>query len=244
MRFNNRIFELEIMDQEDLSTVELRKAYKDINRSNYMLGGYRATYRSLLHLCRQKSSKEISLIDIGCGEGGMMRYLADKFRKKGYRIDFYGLDLNKQAIELAIQNSKEYPEIEYHHGNILDTEMKLPKCDYVTSTLTMHHFPDEDIPDFITRCGDFAEKAVVINDLHRSKLAYYLFKIFSAIFIRSAIARNDGLISIRKGFSRNELTVFSKQLIDYSHLIQWKWAFRYVWVMECRRLKNNERNTD
>ena len=237
MKFKKRIFELEIMDKEDLSTAALTSAYRDINRSNYLLGGYRATYRSLLGLFRQQPTEEISLIDIGCGEGGMLRYLADKFRKRGYRIKFYGVDLNHQAIELAKQKSVNYPGIEYYFGDILNLSGQLPASDFVISTLTMHHFPDDDILDFVTRCGNFAKKAVVINDLQRSKLAYYLFKIFSAIFIRSDIARNDGLISIRKGFSRNELTAFSKALKDYSHLIQWKWAFRYVWVMERRRLK-------
>ena len=237
MRFNKRIFELEIMDTEDLTTEALKSAYRDINRSNFLLGGYRATYRSLLSLFQQQPSKEISLIDIGCGEGGMLRYLANKFRKRGYQIRLYGVDLNHQAIELAKLNSENYPEIEFYCGDILNLEQKIPNSDFVISTLTMHHFPDHEILDFITRCGNFADKAVVINDLQRSKLAYYLFKIFSAIFIGSEIARNDGLISIRKGFRMNELTAFTKDLKDYSHLIQWKWAFRYVWVMERRRLK-------
>ena len=72
---------------------------------------------------------------------------------------------------------------------------------------------------------------VVINDLQRSKLAYYLFKGFSAIFIRTAMARRDGLISIGSGFTREELQDFAKDLPMVQHRIRWKWAFRYVWVM-------------
>ena len=237
MKFDKRIFELEIMDQEELSFAELKAAYRDINRSNYLLGGYRATYSSLLHLLLNQPVKEFNLIDIGCGEGGMLRYLADRFRKKGYSIKFYGLDLNKQSIELAKDNSKAYPEITYCHGDILDPRLELPKCDYVISTLTMHHIENEHIVEFISQCAHYADKAVVINDLQRSKLAYNLFKIFSAIFIKSPIAQNDGLMSIRKGFSKNELETFSKHLYEFEHLIKWKWAFRYVWVMQRGRLK-------
>ena len=167
----------------------------------------------------------------------MLRYLANRFRQKGYELKFYGLDLNRQSIELAKENSKDYPEIDFCHGDILDPELELPKCDYVISTLTMHHIENEHIVDFISQCSHYADKAVVINDLQRSKLAYYLFKIFSAIFIKSPIAQNDGLLSIRKGFGKNELETFSKKIIEFEHLIQWKWAFRYVWVMQRRRLK-------
>lgn len=235
MNFKKRIFELEIMDQEELSAKDLKSAYKDINRSNYLLGGYRATYNSILQLCNSDQNKSIDLIDVGCGEGGMLRYLADQFRKKGYHLRFYGLDLSQQAIDLAIEQSSEYPEIEYYQADILNKDLPINKCEFVTSTLTMHHFNDENIVNFVGRCADLAEKAVVINDLQRSKLAYYLFKIFSAIFIRSPIAKSDGLMSIRKGFSKYELVHFSNSLVEFMHQIQWKWAFRYVWVLKRRR---------
>ena len=128
MRFNKRIFQLEIMDEEDLSMPALKLAYKDINRSNQMLGGYRATAESLLHLCAEKAAPQISLIDVGCGEGGMMRYLADLLRKRGYDYRLYGLDLSAKAIELAKTRSQDYPELEFHKGNILDPLLELPEC--------------------------------------------------------------------------------------------------------------------
>ena len=231
MRFNKRIFQLEIMDEEDLSMPALKLAYQDINRSNRLLGGYRATAESLLRLCSEKAAPQISLIDVGCGEGAMLRFLADQLRKKGYNFKFYGLDLSDKAIELAKIKSQGYPELEFFKGDILDPQLELPECNYVISTLTMHHFRDNEIEAFIRHCVNYASTALIINDLQRSKLAYYLFKCFSAIFIRSSIAKNDGLLSIRKGFIKKELESIARNFDDFTHLIEWKWAFRYVWVL-------------
>lgn len=236
MNFSNRSNEQEIMDREIVTMDELSSAYKDINRSNRMLGGYFGTYVGLMDLWEQDPVDSISLLDVGCGDGGMLRYLASRFRRKGIAHRLYGLDLNHQAIELARRKSTDFPEIEYFETDILGMKHGLPRYDYVICTLTMHHFGNSEIPQLLKKCQDMCKKAIVINDLHRSKTAYYLFKIFSAIFIKSAVAKNDGLVSIKKGFVKAELENFAQLFRDWDHLIKWRWAFRYVWVMENNRL--------
>ena len=73
---------------------------------------------------------------------------------------------------------------------------------------------------------------VVINDLERSPIAYYLFKAFSFFFIKTEIAKKDGLLSVRRAFKMRELQDFSKQVKNATHHIRWKWAFRYIWVLK------------
>ena len=70
---------------------------------------------------------------------------------------------------------------------------------------------------------------VVVNDLHRNKLAYYLFSIIS-VFFNNRIVRNDGLVSILRAFKRSELENFAKKLKIKSD-IRWRWAFRFQWIM-------------
>lgn len=223
------------MDKEVISINQLRSAYKDINRSNKMLGGYLSTYAVLIKLWKRNPVDTISLLDIGCGDGGMLRFLAGRFRKKGIKTKCYGIDLSQQAIELATNNSVNYPEIEYLVADILNLEHSLPQYDYVLCTLTMHHFSDQNILILLDECQKYCKKAIVINDLQRSRAAYYLFKIFSAIFIKSSVAKKDGLVSIRKGFIKVELETLAEAFKDWGHNIKWKWAFRYVWVMKNNR---------
>ena len=77
-----------------------------------------------------------------------------------------------------------------------------------------------------------ASIGIIVNDLQRSKIAYRLFQLFSGIFMKSTIAKYDGRVSIARSFRRKELETYSKQLALNNYSIQWKWAFRYVWVIK------------
>jgi heme/copper-type cytochrome/quinol oxidase subunit 2 len=46
------------------------------------------------------------------------------------------------------------------------------------------------------------------------------------------MSRQDGLTSILRGFKKEELIDFSKKLKLNNYKIQWKWAFRYQWIIE------------
>ena len=41
----------------------------------------------------------------------------------------------------------------------------------------------------------------------------------------------DGLISILRGFKREELESFSN-ILQVKPQIKWKWAFRYQWIIQ------------
>jgi hypothetical protein len=46
------------------------------------------------------------------------------------------------------------------------------------------------------------------------------------------MSREDGLTSILRGFKKEELLHFSKKLNFSNYKIQWKWAFRYQWIIK------------
>jgi hypothetical protein len=71
---------------------------------------------------------------------------------------------------------------------------------------------------------------VVVNDLHRHTLAYYLFMLLS-VFIKNKMIIEDGLTSVLRGFKRKDLVDLSKKL-QVKPLISWKWAFRYQWILK------------
>ena len=169
---------------------------------------------------------------MGCGEGSMLREVAHFFRNEKIKVRLIGMDLNEQAIAMGRERSKSYPEISFMQQDILQLTEEDLTCDILLCTLTMHHFRCEQIPQFLEQFVKLSTIGVVINDLQRSRLAYYLFKGFSAIFIRTKIAKHDGLISVRSGFTKKELIAFSKKLPQVKHSIRWKWAFRYVWMMQ------------
>ena len=104
-------------------------------------------------------------------------------------------------------------------------------------TLTLHHFNDKELHFFVTKFTELATLGVIINDLERNSLAYTLFKGFSAFFIKSKVAYEDGLTSITKGFKRKELTEYAQKIPNYQHVISWRWAFRWLWLITPKAAK-------
>lgn len=235
--FTARSTQDELMDNFKGSKEELDLVLKDINKVNTILGGNRITLNAVFQLLKKHSKKSYTILDMGCAEGTILRKLALEARKRKIVLKLIGIDLNGTALQLAKSNSKDFPEISYIEGNVLTTDFKEMEIDVVITTLTMHHFTNKDILMFVRRFTALTKVGVVINDLQRSKLAYYLFKIFSFFFITSKTAKIDGLISISKALKRKEIESLAEELPHVKHTIKWKWAFRYVWLIENNRLK-------
>ncbi len=230
---SHRSTEKEIMDDFLIEETALKTALSDISRVNTMLGGNTITIKGVHKLCQNLSpSKEPIILDLGCGEGTMLRSIAKSFRKKGRKAKLIGIDLNEKSIAYAKKMSTSYPEITYQRVNLLEIDETKFNCDIVLCTLTLHHFSCNEIITIIKKTVKLARIGVIINDLQRSKWAYYLFLLFSLFFIKGYVAKNDGLVSIKRGFIRQELIEYSKKLGLKKYHITWKWAFRYRWIIE------------
>ncbi len=165
--------------------------------------------------------------DLGCGGGDGLRALAAWGRKAGRPLEFVGLDANPAVIEYARQQSRDWPEIEWRCQDILNLGPDdLASADIVTFNLCLHHFTDQQILGLLEVCRRAGTKAVLINDLHRSAWAYHLFRLFCFAFRIPRIAREDGLLSVRKGFRHEELVELSSRFTP-SVSVRWRWAFRY-----------------
>ncbi len=235
MDFSIRHRENELMDDSGLSADALRNTYADIDRANRLLGGDRGVLEAIEDLVSENPKEQYSIIDIGCGNGAILRKVCQFFRKKGLKVKLLGIDLNDKAIVLAKEASKDFTEISYQVVDVLQREFIDLKQDLVISTLTMHHIPEDKIPAFLIKLTNMACFGIIINDLQRSRSAYYLYRLFSAIFIKTKIAKNDGLVSIRSGFTKKELFQYSRGFSRFNHSIRSKWAFRYVWVMRVKQ---------
>jgi len=159
----------------------------------------------------------------------MLRKVAHFGRKNGYKFDLLGIDANQATIDYAIQLSANFPEITYKKEDVLSKEFATHTYDIAMCTLFLHHFEDPIALDFIQTLLKNAKIGVVINDLHRHWLAYYLFKLLTSV-VGNEMTREDGLTSILKAFKRQDLDRFSKKL-NFKSTITWRWAFRYQWII-------------
>jgi 2-polyprenyl-3-methyl-5-hydroxy-6-metoxy-1,4-benzoquinol methylase len=228
-----RTNEPEIMDDFALEGETLRDALDKIAKINRLLGGNQLTLQGVQQLLKGISkSKAITIVDIGCGNGDMLRALADYGKKNDYKFNLIGIDANAFTVNHAETLSKAYENISYRCEDIFDAEFKSLPYDMVLCTLTLHHFKDEEILSLMKVFYQNASIGIVINDLHRSAIAYRLFQALCFVFQLNDMSREDGLVSILRGFKKAELENYSKQLQLKKYTIQWKWAFRYQWIIQ------------
>jgi 2-polyprenyl-3-methyl-5-hydroxy-6-metoxy-1,4-benzoquinol methylase len=223
----------EIMDDFSLEGEELREALDKIAAINRWLGGNRVTLNGVKKLLKNHPQNEpITVIDIGCGNGDMCRALAAFGRNKRIQFKILGIDANAFTIRHAAAISTAYPEISYAVMDVFSTEFASLQYDIALCTLTLHHFTDKEILQLMKVFVDKAGLGIVINDLHRSALAYGLFQVICFVFRLNRMSEQDGLISILRGFKRQDLERFSQQLQLKIYHIRWKWAFRYQWIVK------------
>jgi 2-polyprenyl-3-methyl-5-hydroxy-6-metoxy-1,4-benzoquinol methylase len=223
----------EIMDDFSMKGEILREALDKIARINQLLGGNLLTLRGVQHLLVSvPKSKTITIVDVGCGNGDMLRTLADFGLKSNFKFELIGIDANAFTIGHAKELSKNYTNIKYECLDIFDKPFQELKYDIVLCTLTLHHFKDDEIIDLMTVFRINSRLGIVINDLHRNAIAYRLFQGLCAVFQLNNMSREDGLTSILRGFKKEELQHFSKKLNFSNYKIQWKWAFRYQWIIK------------
>ncbi|MGB0390492.1 MAG: methyltransferase domain-containing protein [Salibacteraceae bacterium] len=218
------------MDDLDMSGDMLIKTLDQIAGINKWLGGNQVTLNGVSQLIQNHDKNQpISICDLGCGNGDMLREIAAFGRKNGYNFELLGIDANQTTIDYAVQLSCDFPEITYQKQDILSSEFERKDFDIALCTLFLHHFEDSVALAFLQKLKRQTAIGIVINDLERNKLAYFLFWIIATI-IGNPMVKTDGLISILRGFKREELETFSKELKMKSS-INWRWAFRYQWII-------------
>ena len=228
---SNRSSETEIMDDFTMKGVLFRDTLDKLEIINRLLGGNKVTIKGLKELLKNKSkSKIITIVDLGCGHGDILRDIAKFGRKNNYTFRLIGIDANIAAIDYAKELSCEYSELSFKAIDIFSDDFKKQSYDIVLCTLFLHHFKNNELISFLKMAIERATIGVVVNDLHRHKLAYYLFKLIG-FFVKNKMIREDGLTSILRAFKKKDLENISKQIKVYFS-IQWKWAFRYLWILK------------
>ena len=221
----------ELMDDFSIGGDLLRDTLDKLENINRWLGGNKVTINGLKKILENHpKTEEMTIIDIGCGHGDILRDIANFGRKYQYKFKLIGVDANPTAIDYAKELSVKYPELSFETQDIFSEDFKVRKFDVVLATLFLHHFKEKELTSFLNDTLNQTTTGVVVNDLHRHKLAYYLFMLLS-IFISNKMIIEDGLTSVLRGFKRKDLVKMSHK-INVKPNISWKWAFRYLWILK------------
>jgi SAM-dependent methyltransferase len=214
----------------------LQHAVDDINHVNTILGGFKFTLNAIKKELNNYPDQSIAIVDAGCGDGEMLRYLDDHLNHS--QLTFIGLDFAAGSIEKARIKSKGRSRLRFRKSDILQLDPASIKCDFLISSLTMHHFNDDEIINFLVKFKEITTKCIIINDLHRHRLPFLFFKYFSPVFLQHEISRHDGLISIASGFKPADFKKYALAAGIKNDRWTWKWSFRFIWIIRIDECKN------
>ncbi|MBK5212517.1 MAG: methyltransferase domain-containing protein [Flavobacteriaceae bacterium] len=225
--------QLEIMDDLDFQGEEMKNLLKDLKVVNKWLGGNNITIDGLKKLLKNhQKNKSITLLDIGCGDGELLRKCSDFGIKNNFKFKCIGLDFNENILKVAKTKSRDYPNITFKKVDVFLNEELIPNCDIALCTLFLHHYSDEKIEDLLNTLIKRTRIGVIINDLQRNRQAFNLFKIVSRLFLKTETAKHDGLVSIARGFKKSELKSISNKIPNQKSYIHWRWAYRFQWILK------------
>jgi len=230
--FSIRSRGIEIMDDLNCQGEVVNQTLRELDIINHWLGGNAVTLKAIQSSWKTiPKTQTITIADLGCGSGEMLRVLARLAEKENREVLLVGFDANPNIIDYAITHSKEFKNITFQSTNVFSKEFQNQKFDFILATLFMHHFTEEELVMLLSSLRNQANSALIVNDIHRHPLAYHSIKLLTSLFSRSAMVRFDAPLSVLRAFTKPE---FERILVNSKiakYTLSWKWAFRWQLII-------------
>ncbi len=228
-----RAHENEELDNLSLSGKPLHSALNSLQWVNSFFGNHRQLANAIIHYYTNVNiSKTLRIVDIGCGGGDSIYYLYHKLKAKNISSTYIGIDGNAQSIAYAKAKYHTIKSIQFKTSNIINSKFSVPECDILISSHFIYHYRNEELVAFLKKTKQTSINHIIFSELERSKISYWLFKVFNRIFPISNIAKRDGLLAIKRSFTKPELeNIIQKSGITNYKIHKKKW-FRMLTTID------------
>lgn len=186
----------ERMDAEDLPADVLAAVLADLAQVNTVTMAARPTLGFLKRAVGDRRS--FHLLDVGFGDGDMLRRIARWAQQRGIAADLVGIDLNPNAAPAARAHTAPEFNIDYRTGDY--AALADEPWDVVVSSLVAHHMSHAQLVDFVRFMDANARVGWFVNDLHRHGFAHWGFPILATVAGWHEIVRADGTLSIARSY--------------------------------------------
>lgn len=210
--FKKRATQPERIDIGDYTPEEYARFLREIRFINQRLGDRTALEKTLLTDVSRLNLKSFTVLDVGAGTGELLGVIAKFARNEGRKVRLVGLDLNDLSVNEIAEEALKFSEISPVRADALKLPFADDSFDYVICSLFTHHLTDAQISCVLPEMFRVARRRVIVIDLQRSVRAWLLYKLFCVAYRISPLVLHDGSLSIRKGFTTNELQNFGEKL--------------------------------
>lgn len=217
----------EKMDHPDCNQDLLFNTYRQFSTINRLISGWKQIYKNQIRPICSASSKNYSLLDIGCGGGDIIKLLDQLTKKDGFNIQITGIEPDKRAIQF-LSDQKWPGNISFLQSTSADLVQEDRSFDIVISNHLMHHLKEPELNVICEDAEKLATRKIVFSDIERSDIGYVLFKAAATPFFRNSFIVEDGLTSIKRSFRKDEL----QQAVDKGWKVKRQFPFRLIAIYE------------
>lgn len=219
----------ELMDEPSLDASEHARALTGLARVNRWSRSA-AIVRPVLRRLAAESSvdRPLRLLDVACGGGDVTAAIARWARHAGLPVRVSACDISPTALDIARRHADSTGEsIEFFRHDLL--QQPLPaEFDVVMCSLFLHHLDEPDAVRVLRSMADAAARAVLVNDLIRSRSGYLLAMFGARLLTRSRIVHVDGPLSVAGAFTPPEALRLCEQAGLHGATISRHWPQRFL----------------
>ena len=193
----------EKMDSPDCDQDELENTYRQFQSINTLISQWRKIYRKQIRPYLRAQSQG-HILDIGFGGGDIPIKLAKWANNDGLDLTVTAIDPDERAYTYVQQLS--YPKnVNFLQCTTAEFVESNRQFDFVISNHLLHHLSNKELPTILHHAECLSRHAVLFNDIRRSDIGYALFKLLAPPVFRSSFITHDGLTSIKRSYTLDEL---------------------------------------
>lgn len=191
--------EEEQMDSLTLDEATYARVLRDLSRVNRLT----MTARPLIDFLARGTAgiRSFRLLDVGFGQGDLLRAVARWSSRRGIAADLVGVDLNPRSEASARAATPPDLPIRYTTGDYRDEPGEF---DFIVSSQVAHHMTDDQLGAFLRHMEARARRGWMIGDLHRHAFAYRFYPLLARLMGVHRIVREDGQLSIARSMRPDE----------------------------------------
>lgn len=198
-----RVEREEEMDALTLPDARYARVLTHLARINRLTLAARPTLSFVGRVAARHGKRPLKILDVGFGDGGMLRAIARLGAKQGVALDLVGIDLNPRSEDVArAMGTADLAPIRYLTGDYRD--LAGGGWDIILSSLVTHHMNDGERQDFLRFMEREAAAGWFVNDLHRLRLPFAGYPVLATCAMVDPIVRRDGQLSIARSFRVSE----------------------------------------
>lgn len=190
---SRRATDTEMLD-EGVPDDEALRSLADIRFVNRWLGNRGLLSRTVRPYL--EASARPRLIDVGCGTADIPAHLLRTAPRATLAV---GVDVKMLHLGAAPR------EVRRVRADVRALPFAPRSFDVVLASLFLHHFDAAELALVLGGLFTLARRALVVNDLRRARVPYAFGKAAFPVLFRSRVSVADGLLSIRRGFTSDEL---------------------------------------